>query len=74
VLFKKMPADYSLARDMFRFVLSVAVMLGGGFICAKLLPDTRITANLLFVWIIGFSGISVFFIARAIAVLFFRLR
>ena len=74
MLFKKMPPNYTLAKDVLRFILSVAIMLVGGLICAKVLPDTRITAGLLFAWIIGFSGISVFFIARAIAVLVFRLR
>jgi hypothetical protein len=69
-----MPPNYSPARDVLRFIQSIVLLMVGGLICVKFLPDTRITAGILVAWIIGFSAIGTFFIARVIAVIVFRLR
>jgi hypothetical protein len=74
VLFKNMHPNYSLAKDILRVIQSIVVMIVGGVICVKFLPDTPITADILVVWIIGFAAIITFFAVRAIAVIVFRLR
>jgi len=69
-----MPSDYSLAKDVLRFVQVIVVEIVGLYIGAKLLPDTRISGAILVVWIVAGSATSVFFIARAFAVFVFRLQ
>jgi hypothetical protein len=68
-----MPPDYSLAKDALRFVQCVVVGAVGWLLFAKLLPDTRIMADVLIIWIIGFVAIGGFFLGRAILVIFLRL-
>ena len=74
MFYKPMPATYSYAKDVLRFISCLTVMAIGIFGILKFLPDTNFVANLLTIWIIGFSGVSVLFIVRPLIVFMFRLR
>jgi hypothetical protein len=73
VFSKKMPSNYSPAKDLLRFVQVIVVEMAGIFVGLTLLPYTLLSGFLLIIWIVAGSAASVFFIARALAVFVFRL-
>jgi hypothetical protein len=64
-IFKKMPPNYSRERDVLRCIQCLVVGCLGVFLAVKYLRYSQLAGILMFAWIAGFIGASVFFGARA---------
>jgi hypothetical protein len=73
VFFKKMPSDYSPAKDFLRFLQVIVVEMAALFVGLTLLPYTLLSGALVVIWIVAGSAACVFFTARPLAVYVFRL-